>query len=188
VPVVGDGDGETHLREILDKMTKQELGVLFLCTGNSARSIMAEAILNRQGAGRFRAYSAGSHPAGHVNPFALELLRRQGLPIADLRSKSWDEFAAPGAPRIDFIFTLCDSAAGETCPVWPGHPARAHWGIEDPAAVGGSDEDKRRAFARAFQFVNRRISLFTSLRLDKLMGESLQSELDTIGRLREKGE
>ncbi len=166
-------------------MSDQFYNVLFLCTGNSARSILAEAILNHTGKGRFRAFSAGSHPAGKVNPLAIELLTRQGLSVIDLRSKSWDEFAAPGAPHVDFIFTVCDNAAGEVCPVWPGHPMTAHWGIEDPAAVEGSDEDKRRAFSKAFTEMNRRISLFTSLPLAKLDAMAIKRELDQIGRSRE---
>jgi arsenate reductase len=162
--------------------------VLFLCTGNSARSILAEAILNHAGKGRFRAFSAGSHPGGKVNPWAIELLKRQGLEVADLRSKSWDEFAAPGAPQLDFIFTVCDNAAGEPCPVWPGQPMTAHWGIEDPAAVAGSDEDKRRAFSRAFAEMNRRVSLFINLPLAKLDAMAIKRELDRIGDLRDQGE
>jgi len=169
-------------------MTDRTYIVLFLCTGNSARSILAEAILNHTGRSRFRAFSAGSHPGGKVNPWAIELLARQGLEVADLRSKSWDEFAAPGAPQIDFIFTVCDNAAGEICPVWPGKPMTAHWGIEDPAAVQGSDEHKRKAFSKAFAEMNRRISLFTSLPLAKLDAMAIKRELDQIGRLREKGE
>ena len=133
--------------------------VLFLCTGNSARSILAEAYLNHAGRGRFLAYSAGSRPAGKVNPFALELLRKNGLPSA-ARSKSWDEFARRGAPQIDFIFTVCDSAAAEVCPIWPGHPVTAHWGVPDPAAVTGSDEQKREAFRDALAALSRRIDLF----------------------------
>jgi arsenate reductase len=161
--------------------------VLFLCTGNSARSILAEAILNTLGKGRFRGFSAGSHPAGRVNPFAIEFLKAQGMQVADLRSKNWDEFAVPGAPKMDFIFTVCDNAAGEVCPVWPGQPVSAHWGIEDPAAVEGTDEDKRRAFSHAASLMNRRIALFTSLPLEKLQGMSIKRELDDIGRLRDKG-
>jgi arsenate reductase len=156
--------------------------VLFLCTGNSARSILAEAILNGVGQGRFRAFSAGSHPAGRVNPYAVDLLRRSGLAVDDLRSKSWDEFARPDAPAIDFVFTVCDNAAGEICPVWPGRPMTAHWGIADPAAVEGSDEDKRRAFATAFTEMQRRISLFVSLPLAKLERIALKRELDRIGQ------
>jgi arsenate reductase len=169
-------------------MTDRTYNVLFLCTGNSARSILAEAILNHVGRGRFRAFSAGSHPAGKVNPWAIALLARQKLEVDDLRSKSWDEFAVPEAPHIDFVFTVCDNAAGEVCPVWPGKPMTAHWGIEDPAIVEGSDEDKRKAFSKAFAEMNRRISLFTSLPLAKLDAMAIKRELDQIGRLREKGE
>ena len=168
-------------------MSDRIYNVLFLCTGNSARSILAEAILTHVGKGRFRAFSAGSHPAGKVNPWAIELLTRQGLAVADLRSKSWDEFAAAGAPRIDFVFTVCDNAGGEVCPVWPGMPMTAHWGIEDPAAVEGSDEEKHRAFSKAFAEMNRRISLFTSLPLNKLDAMAIKREIDQIGRLREQG-
>jgi protein-tyrosine-phosphatase len=134
--------------------------VLFLCTGNSARSILAEAFLNCVGRGRFRAFSAGSHPAGKVNPFALELLEKNGISTAGLRSKSWDEFAKPGAPEMHFIFTVCDNAAGETCPVWPGRPMTAYWGVADPAAVQGTDEQKRQAFLEAFAQLSDRIRLF----------------------------
>ena len=136
------------------------MNVLFLCTGNSARSILAEAYLNAAGKGRFTAYSAGSHPAGKVNPFALELLERQGIPVADARSKSWEEFARTGAPKLDYVFTVCDNAAGEACPVWPGRPVTAHWGVDDPAAVAGSDEDKRKAFLAAFNALKARIDRF----------------------------
>ncbi|MGC2458264.1 MAG: arsenate reductase ArsC [Gallionellaceae bacterium] len=162
--------------------------VLFLCTGNSARSIMAEAILNRLGKGRFRAFSAGSHPAGRVNPFAIEQLQRASLPTDGFRSKNWSEFASPDAPQLNFVFTVCDNAAGEVCPVWPGQPMTAHWGIEDPAAVEGSDEEKRRAFSTAFAQLNRRISIFLSLPLAKLDAMSLKRELDTIGHLRDQGQ
>ena len=177
-------------RQTLTENTLSErvFNVLFLCTGNSARSILAEAILKHIGKGRFRAYSAGSHPAGKINPFASGLLEKQGLAVADLRSKNWDEFTLPGAPHLDFVFTVCDNAAGEVCPVWPGHPMTAHWGIEDPAAAQGSDADKRRAFAKAFAEMNRRISLFASLPLPKLDALAIKRELDRIGRLREKGE
>ena len=167
-------------------MPDRVFNVLFLCTGNSARSILAEAILNKIGNGRFRAYSAGSHPAGKVNPFAIELLHKQGLPVSGLRSKAWDEFAAPGAPRLDFVFTVCDNAAGEVCPVWPGKPMTAHWGVEDPAAVEGSDEDKRKAFSTASKLLRRRIALFASLPLAKLDRLAIQHELQKIGGLREK--
>ena len=142
--------------------------VLFLCTGNSARSILAEAYLNHAARGRFSAHSAGSKPAGRVNPFALELLRETGLPTAGARSKSWDEFARPDAPKIDFVVTVCDSAAAEVCPVWPGHPVKAHWGVPDPAAVEGTDEQKRRAFKDALTTLSRRIDLFLALPVEKL--------------------
>ncbi len=169
-------------------MTERVFNVLFLCTGNSARSILAESLMNRIGRERFRAFSAGSHPTGQVNPFALELLRRQGLPVADLRSKSWGEFAGPDAPPLDFVFTVCDNAAGEVCPVWPGQPITAHWGIEDPAAVAGNDEDKRRAMLKAYQYLSRRINLFLSLPFHSLDAMALKREVDDIGRLRERGE
>lgn len=163
-------------------MTERVLNVLFLCTGNSARSILAEAVLNAMGKGRFRAYSAGSHPAGRVNPFALELIRKNRLPTEGLRSKSWDEFAAPGAPVLDFVFTVCDNAAGEVCPAWPGQPMTAHWGVPDPAAVEGSDEEKRRAFFRTWTELSNRISIFVSLPMGKLDRLSLQKRLDEIGK------
>jgi arsenate reductase len=161
---------------------------LFLCTGNAARSIMAEALLNHAGRGRFRAFSAGSHPTGQVNPLAIERLRRARLPIDGLRSKSWDEFAVPGAPSLDFVFTVCDNAAGEACPIWPGQPVTAHWGIEDPALVQGTDEEKRDAFAAAYSRLHRRISLFLSLPFEKLDSLALKKQLDDVGRLREEGE
>ncbi|NJD89733.1 MAG: arsenate reductase ArsC [Betaproteobacteria bacterium] len=163
-------------------MTDRPYNVLFLCTGNSARSILGEALLNSMGRGRFRAWSAGSRPGGRVNPFALELLAKNGLPVEGLRSKSWDEFAAPGAPEFDFIFTVCDSAAAETCPVWPGHPMSAHWGIPDPAAVEGDDDAKRRAFRDAFSRLQKRISLLVNLPVQSLDRLSLQKELSDIGR------
>jgi len=150
---------------------------LFLCTGNSARSILAEAYLNHAGRGRYRAYSAGSHPNGRVNPFAIELLTKVGLPTSGARSKSWDEFASARAPQLDFIFTVCDSAAAEVCPIWPGHPVSAHWGVPDPAAVQGSDEEKRRAFRDALTALSRRIDLFLALPEEKL----LKKKLDEIG-------
>lgn len=156
--------------------------VLFLCTGNSARSILAEAILNAEGKGKFKAYSAGSHPSGKVNSFSLELLEQRRYPTDGLRSKAWDEFAAPGAPELDFVFTVCDNAAGEVCPVWPGQPISAHWGVEDPAAVEGADEEKRKAFVKAFAVLQRRISLFASLQLDQLDRFSLQTKLRDIGK------
>ena len=160
----------------------QLLNVLFLCTGNSARSILAESILNAVDPARFRAHSAGSHPAGRVNPFALELLERNGYPTGGLRSKNWDEFAQPGAPQLDFIFTVCDSAAGEACPLWPGQPVSAHWGVEDPAAVDGDDEAKRKAFFRAFNRLQHRIQLFLSLPLAKLDRVALAQRLREIGQ------
>ncbi len=169
-------------------MSERIYNVLFLCTGNSARSILAEAILNQIGKGRFRAYSAGSHPAGQVNPYVLEMLAAQNLPVAELRSKSWDEFAAPGAPALDFVFTVCDNAAGEVCPVWPGQPVSAHWGIEDPAAVQGDDAARRHAVHTALQLLNRRISVFINLPFAKLDKMALKQEVDSIGRLREQGQ
>ena len=156
--------------------------VLFLCTGNSARSILSEALLNKRGQGKFRAFSAGSHATGRVNPYALELLRTMGYATDGLRSKNWDEFAAPGAPPLDFVFTVCDNAAGEVCPVWPGQPITAHWGIADPAAVEGTDEQKRKAFDDAFRTLERRISLFLSLPLRSLEQLVLQERLSEIGR------
>jgi protein-tyrosine-phosphatase len=155
--------------------------VLFLCTGNSARSILAEAYLNARGEGRFRAYSAGSHPNGKVNPFALELLAKHRIDTAALRSKSWHEFAAHGAPALHFVFTVCDNAAGETCPLWPGQPITAHWGVADPAAVRGSDEDKRKAFLRAFTELSTRINLMLALPIDKLDRQALSGKLRAIG-------
>jgi arsenate reductase len=156
--------------------------VLFLCTGNSARSILAEAFLNRRGAPNFRAYSAGSHPTGRVNPNAMEQLRSAGLPTDGLRSKSWDEFATPGAPKMDFVFTVCDSAAAEVCPVWPGQPITAHWGVADPAAVVGNQEEVARAFRDAFVTLGRRIELFLSLPMEKLDALAVKKEVERIGR------
>ena len=164
-------------------MTDRIYNVLFLCTGNSARSIMAEAFTNALGQGRFRAYSAGSRPTGKVNTFALEEIAARGAVAEGARSKSWDEFAVPGAPPLDFVFTVCDNAAGEVCPHWPGQPMTAHWGIEDPAAVEGSDLDKRRAFAQAAGFLRRRIALFISLPLTAIDSLTLQHRLDDIGRM-----
>jgi arsenate reductase (thioredoxin) len=156
--------------------------VLFLCTGNSARSIMAEGILNQLGGGQFVAYSAGSYPAGTVNPYALELLKQNWVRTDGLRSKAWDEFAKPGAPRLDFVFTVCDKAAGETCPVWPGQPMSAHWGIADPAAVQGTDAEKRHAFFNAFRELSQRIRIFTSLPIRSLDAIKLQERLNAIGQ------
>ena len=158
--------------------------VLFLCTGNSARSILAEALLNASGAGRFKAYSAGSHPKGEVHPMALDLIRRNRLADSGLRSKSWDEFARPGAPPLHFIFTVCDNAAGEVCPVWPGHPMTAHWGVPDPAAATGSEDAVRKAFMDALGQLQRRIQLFTSLPIESLDRLALQRRLREIGETR----
>jgi arsenate reductase len=162
---------------------KRPYHVLFLCTGNSARSIMAEAILNAVGKDRFRAYSAGSHPAGVVNPYALEQLGHARLSTEGLRSKSWDEFAAPGTPELDFVFTVCDQAADEVCPMWPGQPMTAHWGVPDPAGVEGDPERIRRAFFVAYDVLFRRIGLFTALRLENLERLALQRKLDEIGEI-----
>lgn len=162
-------------------MTDPIYNVLFLCTGNSARSILAEAYLSHRGRGKFRAYSAGSHPTGQVNPLAVELLQRCGIPAGGLRSKSWDEFAAPLAPPMDFVFTVCDRAAGEVCPVWPGHPVTAHWGAPDPAAVEGTDEQKMRAVQEAFRILERRIDLFMCLPISSLDRMSLRERVRQIG-------
>jgi arsenate reductase len=156
--------------------------VLILCTGNSARSIIGEALFNTMGAGRFKAYSAGSHPTGRVNPFAIEQVRALGCPVEDLRSKSWDEFAAPGAPALDFVITVCDKAAGEVCPLWPGQPITAHWGFPDPAAVEGSDDEKRAAFANTLRQMRKRVELFLSLPLETLDGLAIKNELRAIGQ------
>jgi arsenate reductase (thioredoxin) len=163
-------------------MAPESFNVLFLCTGNSARSIMAEAILNALGKGKFKAYSAGSHPTGKVNPLALELLEKNRLPVEDVRSKDWSEFARPDAPFLHFMITVCDQAAAEPCPIWPGQPMTAHWGIQDPAAVQGSDEDKRKAFLKAYTELHRRIALFINLPLDKLSELARNEKLDESGR------
>lgn len=160
----------------------EHYNVLFLCTGNSARSIMAEAILNHKGKGRFVAYSAGSHPTGQPRPEALKQIESAGLSTAGLRSKSWDEFSVPGAPRLDFVFTVCDNAAKEQCPYWPGQPMTAHWGIPDPAAVKGSAEEIERAFRDAFTVLDRRIGLFLALPLRTLEQIAIKREIDSIGR------
>jgi arsenate reductase len=165
-------------------MNQRPFNVLILCTGNSARSILGEALVNHWGRGRFVGYSAGSSPKGQVHPIALELLRHMKLPVEGLRSKSWDEFAKPGAPRLDFVFTVCDNAAGEMCPVWPGQPMTAHWGVEDPAAVEGSDTDKWLAFRKAFRELENRIRIFTSLPIETLDRARLQERLHEIGRSR----
>jgi arsenate reductase len=164
-------------------MSARPFNVLFLCTGNSARSIMAEALLNNVGQGKFHAYSAGSHPKGEVHPLALELMESNRLPAAGLRSKSWEEFARPQAPQMDFVFTVCDQAAGELCPIWPGQPMSAHWGIDDPAAVEGDEADRRRAFFEAFNALQNRLLIFVSLPLGKLERPLLQRRLDEIGKL-----
>ena len=162
-------------------MSDRIYNVLFLCTGNSARSIIAEALLNHLGRGRFRAYSAGSHPAGKVNPFALELLQRANLPIDGLRSKSWEGFAQPRAPAMDFIVTVCDNAAAEVCPIWPGKPVSAHWGVPDPAAVQGGDDGKRVAFRDAAAILRRRVEKRVRLPIDELDEQAMRRELRRIG-------
>lgn len=163
-------------------MPERVLNVLFLCTGNSARSIMAECALNRWGRGKFRAFSAGSHPKGAVHPRTLELLARLNYETAGLRSKSWDEFAQPGAPTLDFVFTVCDQVAGEMCPVWPGQPITAHWGVADPAAFAGSDEATRRFFLRVYTELENRIKIFTSLPIDALDRYTLERRVREIGK------
>ena len=163
--------------------TPRVYNVLFLCTGNSARSILAESILNREGQGRFRAFSAGSHPRGQVHPAALDLLGRLDYPVEGLRSKSWDEFAQPGAPRFDFVFTVCDSAAGEVCPYWPDAPITAHWGIEDPSDVEGTLEEMNKAFSKALRYLKNRIALLVSLPLDRLDRMAIASKVEEIGRV-----
>lgn len=163
-------------------MSEHIFNVLFLCTGNSARSIIAEAILNRVGAGRFVAYSAGSHPKGAVHPYALQLLKSLNHDTSSARSKDWNEFAQPDAPKMDFVFTVCDDAAAEACPVWPGQPMTAHWGVPDPAAVEGTEAEKHLAFADAYRMLNNRISIFVSLPLVSLDELVLQKRLDDIGR------
>jgi arsenate reductase len=164
-------------------MAERPYNVLFLCTGNTARSILAEAILRKDGAGKFTAFSAGSQPKGTVNPFALKVLASYGYPTEGLSSKAWDLYAEPGAPVMQFVFTVCDNAAGEACPVWPGQPMTAHWGIEDPAAVEGTDLDKERAFVQAFKYMRNRISAFVNLPVSSLDSMALSSRLSEIGRL-----
>lgn len=164
-------------------MTERVFNVLFLCTGNSARSVLGESILRKDGAGRFRAFSAGSRPRGAVNSFALKVLGAFDYPTDGFRSKSWDEFAPPDAPKMDFVFTVCDDAAGETCPIWPGHPMTAHWGIEDPATVEGSDVDKERAFNTAFRHMRNRITCFIALPLASLDKMALTNRLRDIGQM-----
>jgi arsenate reductase len=169
-------------------MKQKTYNILVLCTGNSARSIMAEALINVLGQDRFHAYSAGSYPTGTVNPFAVEQVAAFGYPSDKLRSKSWDEFARSDAPQMDFIITVCDKAAGEVCPVWPGQPITAHWGIEDPAAVEGSDAEKRRAFTKTFRHIMNRVRIFVSLPLDKLDRLAIKREMDDIGKMRDTEE
>ena len=156
--------------------------VLFLCTGNSARSILAEAIIEREGMGRFRGFSAGSHPKGELNPYAVQLLERLNHDTSAMRSKSWDEFARPGAPKMDFVFTVCDQAAAEECPYWPGQPMSAHWGLPDPAAVEGNEAERRLAFSETYRMLRNRISIFVNLPLASLDRLALQDRLDEIGR------
>ena len=165
-------------------MADRPYNVLFLCTGNSARSILAEALINQWGRGRFRGFSAGSHPKGAVHPIALGLLEHMKVPTEGLRSKSWDEFAAPGAPHLDFVFTVCDNAAGEVCPYWPGQPMTAHWGVPDPAAVEGSETEKWGTFRDTFRMLDNRIKIFTSLQLTSFDRIKLQERLDAIGKAR----
>jgi len=162
-------------------MEQKIYNILFLCTGNSARSIMAEKLMEHWGKGHFKAYSAGSFPNGQVNPFAIETLKARGLATEGLRSKSWDEFAVDGATHLDFVFTVCDNAAGEVCPFWPGQPMTAHWGVEDPAAVEGSDEEKRAAFRRICGYLENRIKMFAALPLSKLDNMKIKQEIDAIG-------
>ena len=169
-------------------MSHGTYNVLFLCTGNSARSILAEAILNREGLGRFRGFSAGSHPKGEVHPYALDLLKRLNHDTAFARSKSWDEFAAPGAPRMDFVFTVCDQAAAEECPYWPGQPMTAHWGLPDPAAAEGNEAEKRLAFSETYRMLRNRISIFVNLPLASLDRLALKEHLNEIGRDRTRAE
>ena len=164
-------------------MSDHIFNVLFLCTGNSARSILAESILRKDGSRNFRSFSAGSQPKGTVNPFAIKVLQSLDYPIDGLRSKSWEEFARPDAPVMDFVFTVCDNAAGESCPAWPGQPMTAHWGIEDPAEVEGTDIQREAAFVAAFRFLKNRIAIFTSLRLRSIDGLSLRTQLRDIGRI-----
>lgn len=164
-------------------MADHVFNVLFLCTGNSARSILAESILRKDGGGRFNAYSAGGHPRAGVNPMAIDVLRERGYPTAGLRSKSWDEFGTPGAPVMDFVFTVCDDAANEVCPVWPGHPMTAHWGIEDPAKATGQEFERRAAFERAFDYMKRRISVFIALPIASLDRLALSRHVAEIGGL-----
>ena len=169
-------------------MTEQVFNVLILCTGNSARSIMAEALFNTVGRGRFKAYSAGSFPNGKVNPYAIEMIHATGYPSASLRSKSWDEFTVPGAPRMDFVITVCDNAANEVCPVWPGSPITAHWGFEDPVALEATDEEKRTMFRKIFHQIRRRVDIFSQLPLTNLSKLAIKHEMDKIGEMENPSE
>jgi arsenate reductase (thioredoxin) len=176
------GEGAPRALDRMSSMLDRPYHVLFLCTGNSARSILAESLINHWGHGRFRGFSAGSHPKGTVHPMARELLRQMGLPGEGLRSKSWDEFAAPAGPALDFVFTVCDNAAGEVCPYWPGQPMTAHWGVPDPAAVEGTDTERWMAFRSAFNALENRVKLFTSLPIASLERIKLHERLQAIGR------
>jgi arsenate reductase (thioredoxin) len=169
-------------------MSDRSYNVLFLCTGNSARSIMAEVLLSRAGQGKFRAFSAGSQPKGQVHPYALDLLRKLNFDVSGLRSKSWQEFSGPDAPKLDFVFTVCDNAAAETCPVWPGQPMTAHWGVPDPAAASGNEAEIRLAFADALRMLSNRINVFVSLPIRSLDQLSLQRQLDAIGKTKDAGQ
>jgi len=179
---------EIGVSEMSEDQTREPYNVLFLCTGNSARSIMAEAILNRAGQGKFRAFSAGSQPKGRVHPYTLDLLRRLNYDVTGMRSKSWNEFSKPGAPKLDFVFTVCDNAAQETCPVWPGQPMTAHWGVPDPAAASGNEAEVRLAFADTLRMLTNRINIFISLPLRSLDQLTLQRQLDSIGKTKDKGD
>ena len=172
---------------MVEAADKKAFNVLFICTGNSARSIMAEAVLNRAGQGKFRAYSAGSQPKGNVHPYALDLLRRSHFDVSGARSKSWKEFSGPDAPKLDFAFTLCDDAAAEACPVWPGQPMTAHWGLPDPAAATGNEAEVRLAFADTMRMLTNRINIFVSLPMKSLDLLSLQKQLDAIGKSKDAG-
>jgi len=168
-----------------EAVAKKVFTVLFICTGNSARSIMAEAVLNRAGQGRFQAFSAGSHPKGRVHPYAIDLLKRMNYDVSNIRSKSWTEFAGTGAPKLDFAFTLCDEAAAEICPVWPGQPMTAHWGLPDPATKIGTEAEMRFAFADALRMLSNRINIFVSLPMKSLDALTLQKQLDAIGKTKD---
>ncbi|HEX3939723.1 MAG TPA: arsenate reductase ArsC [Xanthobacteraceae bacterium] len=172
---------------MIELVENKVFNVLFLCTGNSARSIMAEAVLNRAGAGKFKGFSAGSQPKGEVHPYALDLLRKLHYDVTGLRSKSWKEFSGPDAPKLDFVFTVCDNAAAETCPVWPGQPMTAHWGVPDPAAATGTEAEIRFAFADALRMLTNRINIFVSLPLRALDQLTLQKQLDSIGKTKNEG-